>query len=59
MGTPADVASQSLSEAAWIITVAPGADLVWDTLSAGKLQRTLFVNPQQKKVVAAFPGGVS
>ncbi|MCX7048988.1 MAG: heparinase II/III family protein [Candidatus Sumerlaeota bacterium] len=33
------VASQSLTEASWIIITAQGADLVWDTLSADERQR--------------------
>ena len=32
------VASQSLSEATWLITVVQGADLVWDTLTADERQ---------------------
>ena len=32
------VASQSLTEASWLITLVQGADLVWDTLSADDLQ---------------------
>ena len=32
-GSGAHVASQSLTEASWLILVAQGADLIWDTLS--------------------------
>jgi hypothetical protein len=38
LGRGARIASQSLTEASWLIEVLHGADLVWTTLSAGERQ---------------------
>jgi len=35
------------------------ADALLVEVSAGRMQRALLVNPQQKQVVAALPGGVA
>jgi oligo-alginate lyase len=54
------VASQSLSEASWLIDMAQGADLVWDTLSESDrdaLEHRLF-RPALDQVILRRPLGI-